>query len=80
MNFADFIKKAKITLREDAGSEGYSYKLKFKGNLPECDCFKVEKKEADEATIIFAYPRDYGFALQTLKDCGIEIVGLELLY
>lgn len=79
MNFSEFIKKAKTVLREDAGSEGTAYKVKYTGELKE-EGFKVKDKANGEATIEFDYPRDYGYAAQTLKDLGIEIKGLELLY
>lgn len=80
MNFADFVKRAKMVLKEDAGSEGTAYLVKFKGNLPEEEGFTVEDKADGQAKIIFGFARDYGFALQTLKDLGVEVIGLELLY
>lgn len=83
MNLKEYIARAKRILKEDAGSEGLCYLLKFKGTLPEAD-FVVEDKQTEDgvqvAKIKFAYPKDCGFALQALKDLGIEIVGLELLY
>lgn len=83
MSLREYIEKAKRILREDAGSEGMAYLLKFKGTLKE-EGFIVEEKTTEDgvqcAKIKFEYPRDYGFALQTLKDLGIEIVGLELLF
>lgn len=83
MLIREFIEKAKRVLKEDAGSEGFSYKLKYKGSLKE-EGFIVEEKSTEDgeacAKIKFDYPRDYGFALQTLKDLGIEVVSLELLF
>lgn len=84
MNLKDYIAKAKKVLKEDAGSEGFCYCLKYKGTLPEDPCFTIEEKETKDgvqcAKIKFAYPKDYGFALQVLKDKGVDIIGLELLF
>ena len=83
MGLKEYIARAKRILKEDAGSEGLCYCVKFKGTLKE-EGFTVEEKSTEDgvqcAKIKFAYPRDYGFALQTLKDLGIEVVGLELLF
>lgn len=83
MNLKEYIARAKKILKEDAGSEGLCYLVKFKGTLPEAD-FTVEEKETVDgvqcAKIKFVYPKDYGFALQALKDLGVEVVALELLY
>lgn len=85
MNFSEFIEKAKPilkdvkTLKEEAGSEGLSYKVKFNGTLPE-EGLKIKEKVDDAAIIEFDYPHDFGFALQTLKDLGVEVVSLELLF
>jgi len=78
-SYGEFLERAKMILKEDAGSEGMCYLLKYKGALKE-EGFKVEEKEDGKAKIVFDMPRDYGFALQTLKDLGIEVIGLELLY
>lgn len=83
MDLKEYIAKAKRILREDAGSEGLCYLLKFKGSLKE-EGFVVEEKETQDgvqcAKIRFAMPRDYGFALQTLKDLDVDVIGLELLF
>lgn len=79
MNLNEFLEKAQKILNEDAGSEGLAYRLKYTGALKE-EGFKVEKKEDDAVIIRFDVPHDYGFALNTLKDLGIEVVGLELLF
>ena len=64
MDLKEYIARAKRILKEEG--------------------FTVEEKSTEDgvqcAKIKFAYPRDYGFALQTLKDLGIEVVGLELLF
>ena len=78
-SYGEFLERAKMILKEDAGSEGMAYLLKYKGALKE-EGFKVEENEDGKAKIVFDMPRDYGFALQTLKDLGIEVIGLELLY
>ena len=74
MNLKEYIARAKKILKEDTGSEGLCYLVKFKGTLPEAvdgvQCAKIK----------FVYPKDYGFALQALKDLGVEVVALELLY
>jgi hypothetical protein len=77
-NYGEFLAKAKMVLKEHAGSEGFAYLLKYKGELKE-EGFKVEDKEDGKAKIVFDIPHDYGFALQTLKDLGVEVIGLELL-
>lgn len=79
MNYPEFLKRAKQVLREDAGSEGMAYIIKYKGELKE-EGFKVENKKDGEAKIVFEYPRDCGFALNTLKDLGIEVLEIKLLY
>lgn len=80
MKLNELLEKAhQLGLNEDAGSEGFSYKLKYEGELKE-EGFKVEKKEDDYVIIRFDYPHDYGFALNKLKDLGIKVIGLELLF
>ena len=79
INFSEFCEKARVLLKEDAGSEGLSYIVKYTGTLPE-EGFKVEDKSNGQAKITFDYPHDYGFALQTLKDLGVNVIGLELLF
>ena len=84
MDLKEYIEKAKRVLREDAGSEGLCYGLKYKGTLPEYACFTVEDKKTEDgvqcAKIRFPYPKDYGFAAQVLKEHGIEVIGLELKF
>lgn len=80
MNLKEYIEKARavLNINEDAGSEGSCYLLKYKGTLKE-EGFKAEKTE-EGTKITFDYPHDYGFALQTLKDLGIEVEELKLLF
>lgn len=78
-SYGEFLAKARMLLTEDAGSEGTAFLVKFKGELKE-EGFKVEDKANGQAKIIFDYPHDYGFALNTLKDLGVEVIGLELLF
>jgi hypothetical protein len=82
MDLKEYIAKAKAVLnpiKEDAGSEGFCYLLKYSGSLKE-EGFKVEEKTEEGTKIRFDYPHDYGFALQTLKDLGIEVEELRLLF
>lgn len=79
MNLKEYIAKAKRILKEDAGSEGTCFLVKHEGELKE-DGFKVEEKTDKGTKIRFDYPHDYGFALQVLKDQGINVTGLELLF
>lgn len=80
MNYPEFIEKAKKILKEDAGSEGLSYLVEYKGTLPESEDFTIENKEEGKAKITFNYPKDFGLALQCLKDQGVEVIKLELLF
>lgn len=85
MNFSEFIEKARPILKdvkplkEDAGSEGLSYRVKFNGTLPE-EGLKIKETKDGFTTIEFDYPHDFGFAMQALKDLGVEVVSLELLF
>lgn len=79
MSYKMFLQEAKQVFKEDAGSEGLAYLVKFKGELKE-EGFKVEDKKDGEAKIVFDYPRDCGFALDTLKNLGVEVLGITLLY
>ena len=79
MSYLEFLKQAKQVFREDAGSEGLAYIVKYKGELKE-EGFKVEDKKDGEAKIVFEYPRDFGFALETLKALGVDVIELKLLY
>ena len=79
MSYSEFLKQAKQVFKEDAGSEGSAYIVKYNGELKE-NGFKVENKKDGEAKIIFEFPKDYGFALETLKALGIEVISLALLY
>ena len=80
MNFADLITKGKMVLKEDAGSEGFAYIVKFKGELKETDDFTVEDKKDGQAKICFKDPCDCGLAAMKLKDLGIEVLSLELVF
>ena len=90
MNFADLITKGKMVLKEDAGSEGFAYIVKFKGELketdenvvsvPDGDDFTVEDKKDGQAKICFKDPCDCGLAAMKLKDLGIEVLSLELVF
>ena len=80
MNFSEFLAKAKIILKEDAGSEGFSYIVKFRGKLPQKEGMIIEEKSEGQAKILFTVPKDYGLALQELKDLGVDVIGLELLF
>ena len=80
MNSADLITKGKMVLKEDAGSEGFAYIVKFKGELKETDDFTVEDKKDGQAKICFKDPCDCGLAAMKLKDLGIEVLSLELVF
>ena len=80
MNFADLISKGRRVLKEDAGSEGFAYIVKFKGELKETDDFTVEDKKDGQAKICFKDPCDCGLAAMKLKDLGIEVLSLELVF
>ena len=80
MNFADLISKGRRVLKEDAGSEGFAYIVKFKGELKETDDFKVEDKKDGQAKVCFSYPCDCGLAAQKLKDLGVDVISLELIF
>lgn len=83
MNMPEFLEQARAILgtsmNEDAGSEGTAYLLAYKGTLKE-EGLKIENKEDGKAKIVFDFPHDYGFAMETLKNLGAEIISLELLY
>lgn len=88
MRLSDFIARGKKILNEDAGSEGLVYKLTTKTAIKpiDTDVVKVSdvEKELDDtvARVEFTFPRDYGFALNTLKAVygDIDIIGLQLVY
>lgn len=79
MNYSEILKLGRQIFNEDAGSEGSAYIVTYKGELKE-EGFKVEDKKDGEAKILFDYPRDYGFAMETLRTLGVEVIKLELLY
>ena len=81
MDLKEYIAKAKsiLNMNEDAESEGFCYLLKYSGTLKE-EGFKVEEKTEEGTKIRFDYPHDYGFALETLKNLGIEVEELKLLF
>lgn len=83
MNFSEFLEKArpilnKVKMTEDAGAEGLQYFVKYTGDLKE-EGLKIDEKVDGGAKITFDYPRDFGFAMQTLKDMGVEVISLELI-
>lgn len=88
MRLSDFIKRAERILNEDAGSEGLVYILTTTSTLKaiETDAVTISDvhKENGEtvARVEFSFPRDCGFALNTLKAIygDIEIVSLNLVY
>lgn len=88
MNIEDFIGKAKRILKEDAGSEGMVYKLTTKNSVTAIknDILTIDDVHKDNGNtvcrITFTYPRDYGFAMNTLKAHlgDIDVARLELLY
>ena len=88
MNVPEYIKLAKQVLKEVAGSEGMNYIVEAKSGLKAIDneLLKIEEVKSENgissANVTFAYPHDYGFALQTIKEQleGIEIVALKLVY
>ena len=87
MNIPQYLKRAKMILDEHAGSEGMKYKVFAKSGLK---AVKNENYEISEvgtengsatAIVEFTYPRDWGFAINTLKeDLGVEILGMQLIY
>lgn len=88
MNVPEFVKLARKVLNEDAGSEGMVYKVHASTGLRaiENETFKIDEVANENGVttgkVTFAYPHDYGFALNTIKENleGINIVGLTLIY
>lgn len=88
MNIPEYIQLAKKVLNEDAGSEGMVYLVEAKSGLKavENDIVKVTDVKTDNgvtsAKANFAFPQDYGFALNTIKELleGIDIIALKLVY
>lgn len=88
MNISQFITNARKVLNEDAGSEGFLYKITSKNAIKEVKTEEYEitesKKDGDvyTAQVAFTYPHDYGFAIQTLKEAveGLDIQGMQLIY
>ena len=88
MNIPDYIKLAKRVLHEDAGSEGMMYKLVAKTSIRpvETDLFTITEVEKEDdmntAIVRFTYPRDYGYALNTIREAfeDIDITSLSLVY
>ena len=88
MNLSDFIARCKKILNEDAGSEGMVFTLRSASPVKavETDTVKISdvRKENGEtiARVEFTFPRDCGFAANTLKAIygDIEINSLELVY
>jgi hypothetical protein len=88
MNIKEYIQLAKKVLNEDAGSEGMMYQIAAKSGLKalETDIVKVYDLKSENgvttANVSFAYPHDYGFALDTLKNLfeNLDLVSLSLIY
>ena len=88
MNVPEYIKLAKKILNEDAGSEGMVYEVEAKSGLKAVENEVVtinEVKSQNGVTVAkahFAYPHDYGFALNAIKQLleGIDIIALKLVY
>ena len=88
MNIKEYLKLAKKVLKEDAGSEGLQYLVEAKSGLTKLENEVLtidEVKEANgltSARVTFAYPHDYGFALNAIKENleNIEITSLSLVY
>lgn len=84
----DFIATAKKVLNEDAGSEGLVYRVTFKNKPAAIDnkALKLDEgKQTDkghEVKVTWSYPRDYGFALSSLKKFfpNNPVVKMELVY
>lgn len=79
-SYGEFLAKARTILTEDAGSEGLTYIVKYEGKLEEAEGLQVEKIEEGQAKLTFDYPHDYGFCVNLLKDMGVKVLGLELLF
>ena len=88
MNIPQYVKLARKILNEAAGSEGMQYLVEAKAGLK---AFQNELLTIDEVRSIngittararFAYPHDYGFALNTIKENlnDIDIISLSLVY
>ena len=88
MNIPEFVKLAKKVLNEHAGSEGMEYQLEAKSGLKTIETDQVKivelntKNGVTTAKVLFSYPQDYGFAVNTIKNVlpEIEIVTLKLVY
>ena len=88
MKLSDFIARGKKILNEEAGSEGLVYTLATSQVISEMETellkiSDIETVNGDTvARVEFTYPRDYGFALNTLKVVlgDIDIISLQLVY
>lgn len=88
MNVPEYIKLAKRILNEDAGSEGMVYEVEAKSGLKaiENEIVAIDEVKSQNGITVaraqFAYPHDYGFALNAIKQLleGIEITALKLVY
>ena len=88
MNVPEYIKLAKSILNEDAGSEGLEYIVEAKAGLKaiENEAIKIDEVKSENgissARVSFAYPHDYGFALNAIKENleGIDIIALKLVH
>ena len=88
MNIPEFVKLAKKVLNEDAGSEGMEYQIEAKSGLKEIENEQVKivdvitKDGVTSARLLFSYPQDYGFAVNTIKNLlpELELIALKLVY
>ena len=88
MNIQEYLKLAKRVLKEDAGSEGMQYMVEAKSGLTklENDLLTIDEVKTvngvTSARVTFAYPHDYGFALNAIKENlkNVEITSLSLVY
>lgn len=88
MNIPEYLQAARKVLNEDAGTEGMVYVVEAKAGLKQIDNDRVvidnvkSENGIASADVKFAYPHDYGFALNAIKDLlpEIEIVALKLVY
>lgn len=79
-SYGEFLAKARTILKEDAGSEGLAYVVKYEGKLEEAEGLHVEEIGKGQAKLTFDYPHDYGFTVNLLKDTGVKVLALELLF
>ena len=86
MKLNEFINEAKkvLNIKECDGGEGLAYRIEYKGTLPEHEDYIIEKTSTNddktETVLKLKYPKDPGFVSVFLKNLGIEILKIELLY